>query len=166
MPRPGRAAQFRLMKKLLTPLLVLACSILILAGCNGFERGITAVGLSVELTGIERAADGTVAVAWKLVNPNIAAYLIARTNHKIFLEGRLVGTALNEEPTAVPAQQSVAKVTRLTLADAAAAGLIADAAARGSAAYRVETQLVIRLYGETTDKGSLTHSGSVPVTNK
>jgi hypothetical protein len=154
------------MKKLLPPLLLLATSVLFFAGCNGFERGITAVGLSVELTGIERTADGTVTVAWKLVNPNISSYLIARTNHKIFLEGKLVGTALNEEPTAVPAQQSVAKVTRLSLADAAAAGLIADAAARGAAAYRVESQLLIRLYGETTDKGALTHSGSVPVTNK
>ena len=166
MPRPGGAAQSGLMKKLLTPLLVLACSLLIFAGCTGFERGLTAVGLSVELTGIERAADGTVSVAWRLVNPNISPYLIARTNHKIFLDGKLVGTALNEEPTAVPAQQSVAKVTRLTLADAAAAGLVAETAARGTAAYRVETQLLIRLYGETTDKGALTHSGSVPVTNK
>lgn len=153
------------MKKLLTPLL-LVCGVLFLTGCSSFERGIAVVGLRVELTGIERAADGTVSVAWNLVNPNIASYLIARTNHKIFLDGKLVGTAVNEEPTAIPAQQSVSKVTQLKLADAAADRLITEAAARGSAAYRVDTQLLIRLYGEATDKGDLTHSGSVPVTRK
>lgn len=154
------------MKKLPTPLLLLACSVLFLTGCPTFDRGITAVGLGVELTGIERAADGTVSVSWSLVNPNIASYLIARTNHKIYLDGKLVGTALNEEPTAVPAQQSVSKVTPLKLADATAERTITEAAARGSAAYRVETQLLVRLYGETTDKGALSNSGSVPVTSK
>lgn len=166
MPRKGCATQSILMKKSLTPLLLLACSFLFLAGCSTFDRGIAIVGLSVELTGIERAADGTVSVSWNLVNPNIASYLIARASHKIFLDGRLVGTTVNEEPTAIPAQQSVNKVTPLKLADTAAGRLIAEAAARGSAAYRVDTQLLIRVYGETTDKGDLTHSGSVPVTSK
>lgn len=153
------------MKKPPLPLL-LAAGLLFLAGCSGFNRGVTSAGLSVELTGIERAADGNVAVTWGLVNPNVSPYLLARVSQKIFLNGTLVGTTLDTEPMAAPAQQTTSKVSRLTPAGPAGERLIAEAAAKGRADYRVETQLLIRLYGEATDKGLLTHSGSVPVTGK
>ena len=166
MPRNGCAAQSDPMKKLITPLLLLAGCVLFLAGCSGFDRGVTSVGLGVELAGIERAADGTVAVSWNLINPNVSSYLLARVSQKISLNGILVGTTLDTDPMAIPAQKTTNKVTKLTLAGPAAERLIAEAAAKGSAAYRVETQLLIRLYGDMTDKGLLTHSGSVPVTGK
>jgi hypothetical protein len=154
------------MKKLPSPLLLLAGCALSLAGCGGFDRGVAAVGLNVELTGIERAADGTVTVAWNLVNPNISPYLLDRVSHKVYLNGTLVGTTLDAMPMAVPAQQTTSKTSRLTMAGPAADQLFAEAAAKGSAAYRVDTQLLIRLYDQITDKGALTHSGSVPVTGK
>lgn len=154
------------MKKFSTPLLWLACGLLFLTGCSGFDRGVISVGLSVELTGINRAADGTVTVGWNLMNPNVAPYLLARVSHRIFLDGTLVGTTLDEEPMAIPAQQAISKVTRLTPAGPEAERLIAEAAAKGRAAYRVDTQLLIRLYGDNTDKGALTHSGTVRVTGK
>lgn len=154
------------MKKPPTPLLLLAGCVLFLAGCSGFARGVTSVGLSVELNGIERAADGTVTVNWSLVNPNVTAYLLDRVSQKIYLQGTLVGTTLDTQPMGVPAQQTARQSSRLTLEGPTADRLIAEAATQGSAAYRVETQLRIRLYGEMTDKGLLTHSGSVPVTGK
>ncbi len=153
------------MKKLLTPLLLAAC-VLTLAGCSSFNRGVTAVGLGVELTDIKRAADGSVAVSWNLVNPNIASYLLAQVDHKVFLNGTLVGTTRDTEPMAAPAQRATGKVSPLVLAGSAAERVIAEAVAAGRASYRVDTELLIRLYGETTDKGSLTRSGSVPVTGK
>ncbi|MBI2497938.1 MAG: hypothetical protein HYV75_08535 [Opitutae bacterium] len=154
------------MKTLSTPLLLLAGCVLFLAGCSGFDRGVTSVGLSVELNGIERAADGTVTVTWSLVNPNVTPYLLERVTQKIFLDGALAGTTLDTQPMAVPAQQTTSKASRLTPAGPAAERLVAEAAAKGGAAYRVETQLLIRLYGDLTDKGLLTHTGSVPVTGK
>jgi len=110
-------------------LLLLAAGLLFLAGCSGFNRGVTSVGLSVELTGIERAADGNVAVTWGLVNPNVSPYLLARVSQKIFLNGTLVGTTLDTEPMAAPAQQTTSKVSRLTPAGPAGERLIAEAAA-------------------------------------
>ena len=166
MPHLRHPAQSGPMKPPHLPRLLLAASLLFLAGCAGFDRGVTSVGLSVELTGIERAADGTVTVAWNLVNPNVTPYLLARVSHRISLNGTLVGTTLDATPMAMPARQSTGKVSRLTPAGPAAEKLIAEAAAKGSAAYRVETQLLIRLYGELTDKGVLTNSGSVSVTAK
>jgi hypothetical protein len=166
LPQPGGAAQSGLMKKLSFPLPLLAGCILSLAGCGGFDRGVTSVGLSVELTGIERAADGTVAVTWSLINPNVTPYLLDRVSHKIFLNGTLVGTTLDTTRMAIPAQQTTSKVSALTTAGPAAGQLIAEAAAKGSASYRVDTQLLLRLYDQITDKGALTHSGSVPVTGK
>lgn len=154
------------MKKSFTPLLWLICSTLFVAGCSSYDAKTIAVGLSVELTGIERASDGTVAVTWNLVNPNVASYLLTRVSNKIYLDGNLVGTALDTNPMAFPAQQSVSKVTRLTLAGPEGERRIAAAAGRGHAAYRVETQIIIQLYGETTEKGTLVHSGSVQVTGK
>ncbi len=154
------------MKKLLTPLLLLTCSVLFLAGCGGYDHSVITAGLSVELTGIERSADGTVTVSWSLVNPNIAPYLLDRVSQKIYLNGTLVGTLLDNGRLAIPAQQTTRKVSRLATAGPAAEQIVAQAATKGNAAYRVDSELLLRLYDEITDKGSLTHSGTVAVTGK
>ncbi|MDI1320421.1 MAG: hypothetical protein PSW75_09560 [bacterium] len=154
------------MKKLLTPLFPLLCSALFLAGCGHGGGDAIAVGLSAELTGIERASDGNVSVKWDMVNPNVSSYLLSRVTNKIFLNGTLVGTTVDAEAMALPAQRTVNKVSKLTLAGPDAARLIAEVAARGRAAYRVDSQLVILLYGDVTEKSALTHAGSVPVNGK
>lgn len=166
MPRAAAAALSSPMKKLLTPLfLALGCA-LFLAGCGHNVSEIIVVGLNAELTGIERAGDGTVTVKWSMVNPNVTPYLLSGVTNKIYLNGTLVGSTVETEAFGLPAQQAVHKTTRLTVAGPDATRVIAEAAAHGSAAYRVDSQLVILLYGESTEKGTLTHSGSVPVTAK
>ena len=154
------------MKKPPAPLRLLMCCTLFLAGCNSYNRDVISVGLSVELNGIKRAEDGTVTVAWNMVNPNVTSYLLSRVSNKIFLNGTLVGTTVDAEPMAVPARQSVGKVSKLTLAGPGAERLIAEAVVQGRAAYRVDSQLIILLYGDVTEKGALTHAGSVPVAGK
>jgi hypothetical protein len=152
------------MKPLLTPRLLVLCGAFLLAGCGHGNGELIATGLNAELNGIERASDGTVTVKWDLVNPNVSAYLLSRVTNRIFLNGTLVGTTVDAEAMALPAQQTVRKATKLTLAGPDAARLITEAAARGNTAYRVDSQLVILLYGDTTEKAALTHSGSVVVT--
>ena len=154
------------MMKLPTLLRLLMCGALFLAGCNGYNRDVISVGLSVELNGIKRAENGTVSVAWNMINPNVTSYLLARVSNKVFLNGTLVGTTVDVDPMAVPARQTVGKVSKLTLAGPGAERLIAEAAAQGRAAYRVDSQLIILLYSDVTEKGALTHAGSVPVTGK
>lgn len=154
------------MKPLFTPLFLVLCGAFLLAGCGHPSGALIATGLNAELNAIERASDGTVTVKWAMVNPNVAPYLLARVTNKIFLNGTLVGTTVDAEAMALPAQQTVHKVTKLTPAGTDAARLITEAAARGNAAYRVDSQLVILLYGDQTEKADLTHSGSVAVTTQ
>lgn len=153
------------MKKFLAPLALLLGGLLFPAGCTN-TGAIIVTGLRVELIAIERAGDGTVTLAWRMVNPNVTPYLIAEVSHKISLNGAPVGTTSDLQPMAAPAQNHADRTSRLTLAGAAAERLIADALSQGSASYRVESVLTIQLYGEMTEKGNLTGTGSVKVTGK
>ena len=153
------------MKKFLTPLFLLALAAVILPGCNSSHNIIT-VGLKIELASLERAGDGTVQVTWRVSNPNLASYLLSQTSHRIFLNGTLVGKTMDNDPMGVPAQFSTTKTSKLLLADQAAERVLRDALAAGSARYRVESQITVRLYGDTVDRSSLINSGTVLVTGK
>ena len=152
------------MKQLITPLFLLGFLAALTMGCSNGQ--VITVGLKVELIGIQRAGDGTAQVTWRVNNPNVVSYLLSNTRHRIYLNGTLVGSAVDIEPTAFPAQTSVDRTAKLSLADAAAARVLSEAAAAGSASYRIDTQVIVLLYGDVTEKGSLTHAGTVPVTGK
>jgi hypothetical protein len=152
------------MKSLFPPLFLVLCGAFFLAGCGHGSGALIATGLSVELNGIERASDGTVTVKWDMVNPNVAPYVMSRVTNRIYLNGTLLGVTVDDAAMALPAQQTVSKVSKLTLTGHDAARLITEAAASGKVAYRVDSQLVILLYGDTTEKAGLTHAGSVAVT--
>ncbi len=153
------------MKKLPAPVFLLALLAAILAGCTNTSR-LVATGLGVELTKIERTSDGAVSVSWRVENSNIVAYLLSRISHKIYLNGAYLGTIVDEEPLAVPASTNAGRTSKLTGGDASAAQVLAGAIAQGSGNYRMETQIVIRIYDETVEKAALTNSGTVPVAAK
>ncbi len=142
----------------LTFLLVLAA---FLAGCG--SPNTTTVGLKVELAGVARQADGHALVTWRVVNPNIVPYLLARVSHRIYLDGTLVGSVDDREALAIPSQTNQERTTALVSAGPAAERALAAAATAGSAAYRVESNVLVRLYGDTTEKGELRGAGTVPV---
>lgn len=151
------------MKKFPTPLFLIALAAALLAGCRSSNTAM--VGLNVELAGITR--EGAEArVAWRVVNPNIVSYLVAQANHRIYLDGVLVGTATDRDALAVPAQSKADRTSPLALAGPAAERAVAAAAATGSATYRLESTVTIRLYGETTDRSELRAAGTVPVSVK
>jgi len=152
------------MKKFLAPLFLLSLFVAFTAGCS--STGNIMVGLKVELTGIDRAGDGSPQVAWRLVNPNVVPYLVAKVTHRVYLDGVLVGTIANDEAAAVPARSNLDRRHALQLAGPAAERALGAAGAAGSAAYRVESVLTIRLYGDNLEKASLTAAGTVPVTGK
>jgi hypothetical protein len=153
------------MKKLLTPLALLLGVLLFQAGCNNTGT-IVVTGLRVEITGIERAADGTTTVTWNLANPNIVPYLLSRVSQKVFINDTLVGTTLDASAMAIPAQAHASRTSKLVLAGPAADRLLAAAAGQGPAAYRLETALSIQLYGEMIERGDISGAGSVTVTAK
>ena len=153
------------MKKFLAPFALLLCGLLFQSGCTG-AGSVIVTGLRIELTGLERAGDGTVTVSWRIMNPNVAPYLMTRVRHKIYLNGTLVGKTMDNDPMGVPAQLSTSKTSKLSVADQAAERILREALTAGSASYRVESLITVRLYGETIDRSSLTNSGTVPVTGK
>lgn len=153
------------MKKLHTSVFLLALLAAILAGCTNNSRLIS-TGLNIELTGIERASDGSVSASWRMDNSNIVAYLLTHVRHKIYLNGTYLGTVMDEEPLAVPASTKTGRTSKLTGGNAAATQVLAEAITRGSANYRIDTQIVIRIYDEAVEKAALANSGTVPVTAK
>jgi len=148
------------MKKYFVPVLLL----LLLAGCS--SSNTVTVGLKVELTGIARGDDGTTLVSWRIVNPNIVSYLVDETTHRIHLNGTLVGTIHEKEALAIPAQTNAIRTTKLVMSGAAAERALSEAIAASPATYRTESIIIIRLYGDRTDKSSLTSAGRVPVAAK
>lgn len=150
----------RTMKRFFIPFF----SLLLLAGCS--SNNTITVGLKVELTGIARGNDGTTQVSWRIVNPNIVSYLVDETTHRIYLNGTLVGTIQEKGAMAIPAQTNANRTTRLVPSGAAAEHTLSEAIAAGTATYRTESIIIIRLYGDKTDKSNLTSAGKVPVTAK
>ena len=154
----------RAMKKFLTPFFLVSLLALLGTGCNS-SKTITA-GLKVELTAITRAGDGTTQADWRVVNPNVVSYLLAQSTHRVYLDGVLVGTIKDKDAMALPANNHSARSTALATAGPAAERTLAAAAAAKSASYRVESDIIIRLYGDSTERSSLSAAGTVPVTAK
>ena len=153
------------MKKFLTPFFLVTLLALV-AGCNSSRNNNTTAGVKIELTGLARASDGSTRVSWRVANPNVISYLVSQATHRIYLNGVLVGTVKDREPLAVTAQAHTDVTSAMTSAGPAGDSALAAAASAGSAAYRVESAIVVQLYGEMIDKSDLTATGTVPVTAK
>ncbi|MBL9216667.1 MAG: hypothetical protein JNG83_14410 [Opitutaceae bacterium] len=151
------------MRTLSLPFLLIALFAALLAGCSSGRS--TVVGLRFELTGVEQAADGSTKVSWRVLNPNLVAYLLAEGTHRITLDGVPVGTFKHSTPIGVPAQNQSDNVATLeTTAPSAAA--LAAAASRGRASYRLESQIVVRLFGDNIQKATFHNAGEVAVAAK
>lgn len=152
------------MKKFLTPLFLVTL-LALFAGCSSTSNNTTA-GVKIELTGVARASDGRTRVSWRVANPNVISYLVSQATHRVYLNGVLIGTVHDREPFAVMPQAHTDRTSPLASAGPAGDSALATAAAAGSAAYRVESAIVVQLYGEMIDKSNLTATGTVPVTAK
>lgn len=153
------------MKRLLAPFFLLLWLATGQTGCTNTSR-LIATGLEARLTEIVRAGDGTVTASWHVTNTNVVSYLFARVRSKIYLNGVYLGVIINENPLGIPAGTDVERSGIITGGDAAASRALAEALAHGSASYRVDTQITVRIYGETVEETKLTHTGTVPVTAK
>jgi LEA14-like dessication related protein len=154
------------MKRFLTPLFsLLLLATFIVTGCSNNSR-IIATGLEVEVTGVERESDGSVAVSWQIKNPNIAPYMFSRLSHKIQLNGVTLGSITDLQALPVPANSNAGRTSKLTTLDAAANRAVTEAINAGSANYRIETQITILVYDESVEKSNLSNSGTVTVKTK
>lgn len=143
------------MKKLLLGALLSLGLVSLLSGCGNSARPLA--GLVLELTAVERAADGSVNATVRIINPNMVSYNIASATHRVFLADRLIGTLKIDSPTGVPAQMGIDQSGSLQLERGAT---LPD----GSARYRLESSIVMRLWGESTKAHKLSGTGTVAVT--
>jgi hypothetical protein len=150
--------------KRLSPVIFCLAGLFFLAGCSSKDLpGLT--GLGVTLIGIERSADGATQVHWQLNNPNVVAYLIQASSHKIYLDGRLVGTAATREPVGLN-RQSTQNQSAIMQLDKGSEAALAAALARGTSTYRLESNLTITTYGDYREEYRTNASGTVSLTGK
>ena len=143
------------MRKLVVPLLLAVGLLALLAGCSSPPL----TGFTIELQKIEKASDGTLLATARLVNPNVVAYNVDSSTHSLYLDGKLAGTLSTSGAEGVPAQGSVMTTAKF----ATAPGFVLTA---GKASYRLESVLVMRLYGDSTEKQKLTSTGTVEIVTK
>lgn len=153
------------MKHLLAPLLLLSVVLAGLTGCSSASKTI-ATGLRVELTRVERDSSGAVHVTWRVHNPNIVSYVFSKSSHKLSLDGTVVGTIEDAAPLGVPKLTPGERTATLNLAGPGAGHVIDGAAARGSAAYRLDSVLWVLIIDDEVEKIGLDAAGSVPVLAK
>lgn len=139
--------------------------LLTLSGCNNTSR-MLATGLEIEVTAIERGADGSVAVSWQFKNSNIVPYLVSQLTLKIQLNGTPLGTIAEKEALALPANNHAGRTSKLTSLDANANRALAEAIAAGSGNYRIDSQITVLIYDDNVEKSALGSSGTVKVTSK
>ncbi|MBI3884830.1 MAG: hypothetical protein HY302_03760 [Opitutae bacterium] len=147
------------MKKLPALFAALLFAVL-LAGCGTTKPGL--LGLKAEFVKIERSGDGATAT-WHLTNPNVVSYIVNESRHKLYVNGRYVGSVATKEAAGVPAQSNVTQSAPIALDKD---GTRVLAAAGSSASYRVDSDLTIRLYGEIYEHHSSTAAGTVPIVTK
>lgn len=151
------------MKRPLARLFLPVLSALLLAGCNSITPAFA--GLNTTIGRIERDASGAVTATMRFVNPNLAAYNVAKSTHRVTLDGGYVGTVNVERPFGIPPQTTIEQVAPLNLKGQGAEA-IAAAAEKGSASYRVESTVTFQLFGENKEVIKSSASGTVPVARK
>ncbi|MEJ1974059.1 MAG: hypothetical protein WDM96_16870 [Lacunisphaera sp.] len=152
------------MKKWLAPLFVLT-ALFALTACEN-TSAVVSRGLSITVTKIERSAGGSYDVTWQVVNPNVVAYAVDHSEHKLFLDGVLVGTVSRKSAQGVPPQAQAEGTDPLVLAGPAASDKLAQALAQGSANYRVESTIWVLLIDDDLSKSQLISTGTTAVTAK
>jgi hypothetical protein len=153
------------MKRLPLPLLLLAALAAFGGGCQNVGELVVS-GLHVELKTIQRHGTGATTADITLVNPNVVSYLIAGINAKVYLNGTFVGTLAQDVPLGLPKQSQLDQTATLKPAGAAAEQVLDEAAHHGTASYRLDTMLDIQVVGTKHERGEVTQSGTVAVTNK
>jgi hypothetical protein len=96
-------------------------------------------------------------------NPNIVSYLLAKTTHKLTLNGLVVGTLGDDSHLGVPAQTRMERTTVLVPASPAAGAAIEQAVAQGSAAYELDSVIMLLIVDDKFEKVRLKAAGTVPV---
>lgn len=150
------------MKRPLVLFLFAALAAVLLSGCNSVTPAFAGLGTTVSR--LERDGSGKVTATLKFVNPNLAAYNVSKSTHRVALDGTHVGTVNVERPFGIPPQTTVEQVAELKVEGGTTA--LDAAAAKGSASYRADTVITFQLFGENKEVIKSSASGTVTVGRK
>ena len=142
------------MKNQLFLLLALAFgAFALLPGCSSKSDQF---GLQVQLVKLEQKADGSLLASLLFSNPNVGPLNIARSTHKLTLNGQPAGNLEIVEPLGLPALQTA--TTTVTLARANGAVGVS-----GQVSYQLTSLMTLRVYDNTTQSYKTSASGTVSV---
>lgn len=139
------------MKKLLCPLFLALVTACLFSGCSS---GVERIGLQVQLSKLERKADGTAVATLVFSNPNIGSVNIASSSHELTLNGRAAGTLKVAKPLGMPPQQTITATATLQAKTSLSSG---------PASYQLKSVLVMSVLDDDTENYKTQSSGSVTV---
>ena len=146
--------------KLTLPTCLLLCLgfIAALTGCMTTHKQDT--GLSIELSALERSADGTAKAHLILLNPSVVAYNLSESKHKVYLGGQFAGVIRIKDAVGLAAQNQATMDAVLVPEKGYSLPI------SGRVTYRLETELQIRIYGDSVEYTKLAGAGTVSITAK
>lgn len=145
------------MKSPFSSLLVALGLVALLTGCG--TPNVSTTGLSIQLLTIAQATDGSAVATLRITNPNVVSYNFSKANHRVFVAGRQVGTIDINRATGVPAQSSAATQQGVFVPKN---GPLPE----GALDYRLESQIVLTLWGDKREDFRLESTGTAQVVRK
>lgn len=146
----------RLLPRLLA--LVLSVALLSLAGCLSSTE-VNSVYIHIKQVARGVASD-EIKLSVEYINENVIPIAVERTEHKVWINGKLLGTARSNKPVGLAPTSRLADSVILVINDKALLQSLISSAGAAGATYKIETRLFI-LSGEDKVKGSADGSGTI-----
>lgn len=139
------------MKKYLLALFALPLAALLTSCGNSIK-----VNVGIELVSINRGQSGQGTAVVRFVNPTVVAYNFAQSTHQVWLDGKPAGVIEITAPLGLPAERSIEQEGKFT-ADKGAT------LSPGNASYRIESRVLVTLWGDSTQNEKFGGTGTVVV---
>lgn len=144
-------------KSALSRLLLIAGLLFLASGCASLPRadafGVTLVNLSAANATV---FESHVVVTLRYTNESNTPLALSGSRHKLYLNGRAVGTAVNSEAISIPALSTATQDVTLNISNLALVGLLREVQNTRAVNYRIDSTL----YAGTRGLGA-SHEGTV-----
>ena len=139
----------------------LAFLALCLSGLAGCLSHLTFGGIAVTIDDLKPATAKTPAtLTLHFANENVVAVGIDSSTHRLYLNGSLVGTAVNTKPLGVQAMSSGTQEAPVKFENPALVQQLAAAAGARTTSYRLESDLLLlageeKIHAKSVEQGTL-----------
>lgn len=146
------------MKQLLPRLFALIACLFLFAACMGSPK-VNSIEISLSGVAPSPKAD-TLILTIRYTNANVIPIAIAHTDHKLSLNGRVVGKVESEKAVGLPPTKAIEEKVELTIKDPALIQELRTTAASKTASYVLDTVIYIEdgeddLVSKTSSTGAV-----------